>query len=967
MKGKVKGRRKVGLIVLAAAILLIVLFFDTIVSFVTDYWWFKDLNYTQVFFKKLFTEIKIAVPSFIVMTVLSEVYLHSLKKSYLKKVDTAEGKISDLTIRRLTVLAGIVLSGILTFIITTSLWKQILYFSSSTQFGESDPIFGLDISFYVFKLIFFNSVVSIAFFMVFLFAIATLLFFTFLMSVRSPQGLREEDVYEAEPVGSSSAEFIRAGLKNKGVSVNAGSARTLLSISSRHITILAVLFFLLMGVSYILKQFDLLYTDSGTVFGAGFTASLITMNGYRIEAALAVIAAIATVIFVKKKQYKKLLYVPACMIAVMILSGALGAAVQSLIVSPDELNRETPYLERNIKYTQKAYGLDEVATKSFDADGTLTGENIQNNQSTISNIRINDFQPSKQFYNQTQAIRTYYSFNDVDVDRYMIDDQYTQTFLSVREMDIDNMGDVSWLTKHLKYTHGYGLTLSRVDAVTESGQPEMLVDNIPPQSNTQSLKIENPAIYYGEKTDDYVITNTDEKEFDYPSGDENKYTKYNGSRGITLSPLRRLMYAVKEKNIRILISSNINSNSKILYDRNIEKRVQKIAPFLDFDTDPYIVISDSGQLYWMIDAYTTTSKYPYSETSTLSGGQVVNYVRNPVKVTVNAYDGTVDFYKVSDEPIIDTIAKIYPGLIKDASEMPDGLNQHIRYSNTLFSIQTKTYQKYHMSNVNVFYQKEDKWDIATEVYGQKETEITPNYYIMKLPGEENEEFISSIQFTPSGKRNLTGIMVAQCDGDNYGNLILYKLPKDKTIYGPMQIESQIDQNTEISKEFSLWNSSGSTYTRGEMFVIPIDESLLYVEPIYLESDTESSLPEVKRVIVAYKDQIAYGSTLSESLSSLFDMDGYNAGESSSSGTTGASDDKKESGSSSAGSKSVQELAALAAQAYDNSQNALSAGNWAKYGEYQSELKGYLDQLAEGEAKSTAAEKSAAPASADEAA
>jgi len=456
-------------------------------------------------------------------------------------------------------------------------------------------------------------------------------------------------------------------------------------------------------------------------------------------------------------------------------------------------------------------------------------------------------------------------------------------------------------------------------------------------------------------TNDYAITNTNEKEFDYPSGDDNKYSVYKGSHGIKLTPVKRLLYAINQKNIRILVSSNITSKSKLLYVRNVEDRVKKIAPFLQFDSDPYITISDSGKLYWIIDAYTMTRYYPYSETTQLKDGSSINYMRNPVKVTVDAYDGSVNFYKVDDEPIADTISKIYPNLLKDISEMPDGLEKHIRYSNTLFDVQAKIYQRYHMSDISVFYQNEDKWSIATNIYGQKEVDMTPNYFIMDLPGQDKEEFISSIPFTPSGKKNMTGLMVARCDEGHYGELVLYKLPKDKVVYGPMQIESQIDQNTEISKEFSLWNSSGSTYTRGDMFVIPIDDSLLYVEPVYLESSTDTSLPEVKRVIIAYHDRIAYGSTLAESLRSLFDLGAdyeVDAGTSAGTGTSGAGGSSaanvggadENAGSGAGAGASIPDLVSKASKAYDNAQAAMKEGDWAKYGQYQEELKSYLDQL-----------------------
>ena len=952
-KKMTRGKRNV-IIGIIIAVVLIMVFFNAIVTFITDYWWFKDLGYTQVFLKKFFTELGIAIPSFLVVTVLMSLYMRGLKRSYSKKVDYDEEEgMSDLKIKRISIGVSVLIGLIVSYMMTTTLWKQLLYATHSTKFGKADPVFNLDISFYVFKLAFLKSILSISYSVVVIFVLVTMFYYMFLMAVRRPKSYAsaQQDVYEAENIRVSPFKML-----NNRRSTGADSPAMLLKIAQNQLLILAVVFFALIACSFAMKQMDLLYTDSGTVFGAGFKSSLINMNIYRIEAVLAIVAAVLTVRFTKKKKYRKLIYMPVIMIVVAMVGGVIGAAVQSLIVSPNELNREKPYLEYNVKYTQEAYDLSKVKTEKFDANGTLTGENIKNNQPTISNIRINDFEPSKQFYNQTQSIRTYYSFNDVDVDRYDIDDMYTQTFLSAREMNSDNLEDgVSWLSKHLKYTHGYGLTLSRVDAITDSGQPDMIIDNIPPESDSKSLKITRPEIYYGEMTNDYAITNTNEKEFDYPSGDDNKYSVYKGSHGIKLTPVKRLLYAINQKNIRILVSSNITSKSKLLYVRNVEDRVKKIAPFLQFDSDPYITISDSGKLYWIIDAYTMTRYYPYSETTQLKDGSSINYMRNPVKVTVDAYDGSVNFYKVDDEPIADTISKIYPNLLKDISEMPDGLEKHIRYSNTLFDVQAKIYQRYHMSDISVFYQNEDKWSIATNIYGQKEVDMTPNYFIMDLPGQDKEEFISSIPFTPSGKKNMTGLMVARCDEGHYGELVLYKLPKDKVVYGPMQIESQIDQNTEISKEFSLWNSSGSTYTRGDMFVIPIDDSLLYVEPVYLESSTDTSLPEVKRVIIAYHDRIAYGSTLAESLRSLFDLGAdyeVDAGTSAGTGTSGAGGSSaanvggadENAGSGAGAGASIPDLVSKASKAYDNAQAAMKEGDWAKYGQYQEELKSYLDQL-----------------------
>ena len=525
--------------------------------------------------------------------------------------------------------------------------------------------------------------------------------------------------------------------------------------------------------------------------------------------------------------------------------------------------------------------------------------------------------------------------NDVDVDRYMVNGEYTQTFLSAREIDEEKISQ-TWLNKHLKYTHGYGVTLSRVDEITASGQPEMLIKNIPPTSQVEEISIDRPEIYFGEMTNEYAIVGTNEDEFDYPDGDENKYTQYEGTAGIKLNLINRLMFTIKEKNPKILVSSNIDGDSKIIINRNISDRVQKIMPYLQYDKDPYIV-TEGGKLYWIIDAYTTSTQFPYSEPYDVDNTKT-NYVRNSVKVIIDAYNGTVDYYVVDKEdPIAATFSKIYPELFKDGDDMPEGLKAHMRYPNQLFDTQAKVYSRYHMEDVRVFYQNEDQWDIAKETYGTEEKEMEPNYYIMNLPGESEAEFVNSVPFTPKDKKNMAGLMVARNDGDNYGELILYQLPKNKVVYGPQQVEAQIDQDPEISKEFSLWNSSGSKYSRGNMFVIPIEESLLYVEPVYLEA-SESSIPEVKRVIVVYGDRIAYEPTLAEALNSLFGDGTIEERDSSS----GSSSDSKD--SSSGEKASMTELIQSANDAFDNAVKAQESGDWAKYGEYLDELEGYLKEL-----------------------
>ena len=695
----------------------------------------------------------------------------------------------------------------------------------------------------------------------------------------------------------------------------------------------------MLGLNFFLQQFDLLHTHTGAVYGAGFTDVNVTLWKLRILCVLSVLAAIFFIVHMKKKSYKKILTIPVLMIAVGLVGAGAELLVQGVIVSPDELSKEEKYLERNIEYTQYAYQLDDVSIKDFAADNTLSAADINENTETINNIRINDFDPTKQFYNQTQSIRQYYTFNDVDNDRYMIDGNYTQTYLATREIDESKIGD-SWLNRHLKYTHGYGVTISRVNQVTSSGQPDVVVGNIPPESTVEELQITRPEIYFGELSNEYIVVGTDETEFDYPSGDSNQYTQYEGTAGIDLNLFNRLVFAINERSFKLLVSSNIDSDSKIIVHRNVMDRIRTIMPYLSYENDPYMVTVD-GKLYWMVDAYTTSSNYPYSQPYNESG---VNYIRNSIKVVVDAYNGDVDFYVVDeDDPIAQTYAKIYPDLFQSFDDMPEGLKDHIRYPNSLFNIQAQIYARYHMEDISVFYLNEDQWDIAYEIYGTEQVQMEPNYYIAKLPGEEKAEFFNSIPYTPKTKKNMTALFVARNDGDHYGELVLYQFPKSRTIYGPEQVEAQIDQNTEISKEFSLWNSSGTKYSRGNMFIIPINSSILYVEPVYLEA-TNSSIPEVKRIIVAYGDKIAYEETLAECLVSLFGDQAEEGVDNGGDGQTG--DGEGQGGGTQTGELTQDELIEKAVTAFENAQNAQQSGDWAGYGEYLDELEETLNQLSQ---------------------
>ena len=687
----------------------------------------------------------------------------------------------------------------------------------------------------------------------------------------------------------------------------------------------------MVAVDFFLNQFDLLHAHTGTVYGAGFTDVNVTLWVYRLIMAASVVGAVFFVIHMHKKEYKKLLRAPVAIVAIGIAGVVVAMIVQSLVVAPDEINTESKYLKNNIQYTQHAYDIDKVKVKSFPANESLDEQTIKDNSQTIGNIRINDYEPVQDFYNQTQSIRQYYEFHDVDIDRYNINGEETQTYLSPREID-ENKISSTWLNRHIKYTHGYGAAVSQVDKVTASGQPDVVVKNIPPETNVDSLKITRPEIYFGELTNDYAVVNTNEKEFNYPDGNNNKYTKYKGNAGIRLTPLNRLLFSMREGSMQLLVSSNVNSRSRIIINRNIEERVKKIMPYLKYESDPYMTIV-GGRLYWIVDAYTTSQYYPYSEPYSGKVGST-NYIRNSIKVTIDAYNGDVNFYVIDNEdPIAETYKKIYPDLFKNISTMPEGLREHIRYPNNMFKIQASVYEKYHMNQVKVFYQKEDLWDIAHQIYGTEEKQMDPSYYIFRLPGEKNAEFINMVPFTPKSKQNMTALMMARNDGENYGQLLVYKFPKSKTVYGPMQIEAQIDQNTEISKEFSLWNSSGSKYRRGDLFVIPIKDSLMYVEPVYLEASNQA-IPEMKRVIVAYGDRISYSSNLEEALEDLFGGT-YNSGPANASGGTESRD---------SGKPSLKTLAKQARDEYDAALDAQKNGDWKGYGDHINKLSGYLDQM-----------------------
>ena len=616
-------------------------------------------------------------------------------------------------------------------------------------------------------------------------------------------------------------------------------------------------------------------------------------------------------------------------IAIAIIFGSIYPAImQRFQVEPNELAREKFYIRSNIQFTRLAFGIDRIEVRDIPIELAPSEDDIRQNSATINNIRLWDYRPIKDTYNQIQSIRLYYNFVDIDVDRYQIDGSYRQVLLGARELTPEKLAAQAqtWVNRRLQFTHGYGVTMSPTNEVTEQGLPNLLIKDVPPIG---TMEITRPEIYFGEKTDDYVIVNTRIAEFDYPKGDTNVFTHYEADSGIRLdSFLRKLAFTWELGDINILISDELLEDSQLLYRRNIQERVNHVAPFLKLDSDPYIVI-DNGQLYWVQDAYTVSDLYPYSQPNT-SG---INYVRNSVKVVVNAYDGSIMFYLIDPEDaIVNTYASIFPALFRPIDEMPETLREHLRYPLDLFQVQASVYQTYHMTDPRVFYNKEDLWAIPVETYADAERSMEPYYVIMRLPGEEQEEFVLMLPFTPTQKDNMITWLAARSDGDKYGKLIAYNFPKDKLIYGPRQIEARIDQDPTISSQLTLWGQKGSQVIRGNLLVIPIEQSILYVEPVYLKAE-RGQLPELIRVVVASGDLIAMEETLAESLNTIY------AGLSEeelpvTTPTTPIRSDK------------LAELAKLAQEHYDKAQEYLKEGDWAGWGEELGKMSEVLRQLVE---------------------
>ncbi len=777
------------------------------------------------------------------------------------------------------IIAGIL--SLLSGFILSANWTRFLEYFAPTEFNQTDPIFAKDISFYIFKLPFWQ---LLDFWL-------SGLFLSGLISCCLIYLLSANSLSEGRFPGFSTPQL-------------------------RHIYILSGLFILTLSLRHWLTRYELLNSQRGVTYGAGFTDIKIELP---IQTNLAIIALIIAIwlilkaIFHGKNRFRlflkqdKLVQKTTPLIAgVMVIYLFLtiigffsSLLIQRISVQPNELAREKPYIERSIAYTRKAFGLDNIDAKTFDPEDKLTIEDIQKNYLTIENIRLWDTRPILQTNRQLQQIRLYYKFNDADIDRYnltlkkqqKIVTEKQQIIIAARELDYTAVPKEAqtWVNEHLVYTHGYGFTMSPVNQVAEAGLPDYYVkdigtDTIADQEGSlnisnklisNTIPIGKPRIYYGELTNNYILTGTNTLEFDFPSGEENVYNTYDGKGGISIKNIgQRLLFGSYLRDWRILFAQNITPETKLLFRRNINMRIRAIAPFLHYDKNPYLVIADGNDtningeknyLYWVIDAYTTTDHYPYSD----PGNNSFNYIRNSVKVVINAYNGDINFY-ISDQndPILQTWEKLFPNLFKPIEKMPANIFAHIRYPTDLFTIQSERLLSYHMTDPQVFYNREDQWEIPQEIYANQSQPIDPYYLIMKLPTAKSEEFILLHPYTPRSRPNLIAWLAGRSDGEEYGKLLLYQFPKQKLIYGPDQIEALINQDPVISQQISLWNREGSRAIQGNLLVIPIEQSLLYVEPLYLEAE-RNSLPTLARVIVVYENKIIMADNLSDALTAVF--------------------------------------------------------------------------------------------------
>lgn len=863
---------------------LLFLFGGAVVGLYTDWLFFQEVGYESIFMKVISARVALGLIcgffalAFIMVNIT---YVNRAQFAPVELFFDGQTRVAfDLAslakwIKPLTFILG-GLSSVYAGALGSSLWNEFVLFQNRTGVGLNDPVFGKDIGFYLFSFPWYASIKNF---------LSLVIFMTFFLV--------------------SFNYILRGGiiLQERQVSID---RRVKL-----HAGILGGLFLFNIAFGFYLDQFNLLYSPHGIIFGAGYADIHARLFVLKILTVLTALSGILLIIGAYKGSWK-MMFAPSVITVLVYIAGFLGypALLQNLKVTPNELELEKQFIENHITFTRFGYDLEGIKVSPFDVSYNLTAQDIVRNNATIKNIRLWDDTPILRTYSQLQQIRTYYSFKDVDNDRYTINGEYMQVMLSPRELSYDNLPSRSWINEKIVFTHGFGISMGPVSRISREGLPEFIIKDIPPVS-ASDLKITRPEIYYGELSSDYVVVKTKAPEFNYPTSEGNIYTSYEGKGGVELSSvMKKAVFAMNFQSEKILLSSDIISGSRILYYRNIIDRARKIAPFLMYDSDPYVVVSQDGRLFWIIDAYTVSHMVPYSKPL----NSKINYIRNSVKVVVDAYNGTVNFY-VSDpnDILIKVYSAIFPKVFLPLSELDSDLRTHIRYPKGFLQIQASMFSTYHMTDPKVFYNKEDLWEIPA--YGDEA--IEPYYTIMKLPGEKKEEYILLLPYTPSKRDNLAAWIAGRCDEPNYGNLIVYTFPRDRLVFGPRQIDARIDQDSYISQQLTLWGQRGSQVIRGSLLIIPIESSLLYVQPLYLAAEDKGGLPELRRVILAFENNVVMEENLELGLQRLFG--GRVAPVSR---ETGLPDEKT----------SFHDLARDAVSTYERLNEMLRQGNWAGYGE-----------------------------------
>src|SRR5881409_2756516 len=896
-----RGRRRV-LLWLVVGLGLLIFFISPLVGLLAEWPWFSALGYQRVFATRLVASFTLGVLAGGVAFAFLYANLRFAQRGIVPNPvvlqASAQTPALDVTrlVRRLALPAALVFALFLALAVSTG-WMPVLQFLHQTPFGVTDPVFGRDLAYYVFTLPIVTGVL----------AILTVLVTVSLLACGALYALRGDVVVYRRTVTIEPSARLHLGL------------------------LIAAMFVLTALRIYFVRLPGTLYSTTGPLVGASFADLHGRLTGLRIAGVAAILGAVLVLAGLRSKRPgRTALLAVGIYFGVSLLGvGIYPAIVQKFVVAPNELSKETPQLRRHIDATRRAWGLDRVLVRDLSGEARLTERDIQANRPTIDNVRLWDRDPLLQTFGQLQEIRTYYDFVSVDDDRYWIDGQYRQVLLSPRELNSASLPTRTFINERLTFTHGMGLTLGPVNQVTQEGLPVLFIKDLPPASSV-SLRVTRPELYFGELTDSWVFARTHQREFDYPSGDENIFTSYAGAGGVRVGSFpRRLVLATYFRSLKVLLSSDITSDSRAMYIRNIRLRARTALPFLSFDGDPYLVVSDSGRLRWILDAYTATSRYPYAQP--LDDG--TNYMRNSVKVVIDAFDGTVTAYLADPrDPLVLTLAKVFPGIFQPLDAMSKDLRAHLRYPEDLFHVQTDLYATYHMAEPEIFYHREDQWQKPVLSRPGERPDPFLRHIVMRLPEERQAEFILMVPFTPRGKDNLASWMVARNDGEHYGRLVLYRLPKQSLVYGPTQIVNRINQDTDISRQISLWDQRGSEVIRGNLLVIPIEESLIYVQPLYLRAEG-GRIPEMKRVVVAHQNRVVMEETLDAGLARLFGG-----------AVEPAAAAAAPPGAARSGNGRVADLARRAAELYQRAVEAQRSGDWARYGEALSQLGDVLRQL-----------------------